>query len=102
MYGADGADLLPEAAEKLARYEALGYGGLPVCMAKTHLSLTHDPKIKGRPTGWRLPVRDVRLAAGAGFVVALCGAISRMPGLPTHPAGQAVDIDDHGNVSGLS
>ena len=102
MYGADGVDLLPEAEEKLARYETLGYGALPVCMAKTHLSLTHDPKIKGRPTGWRLPVRDVRLAAGAGFVVALCGAISRMPGLPSHPAGDAVDIDDAGNVTGLS
>jgi formate--tetrahydrofolate ligase len=102
MYGADGVDLAPEAAERLARYEALGYGGLPVCMAKTHLSLTHDPKVLGRPTGWRLPVRDARLAAGAGFVVVLCGAISRMPGLPSHPAGEAVDIDDAGNVVGLA
>jgi len=102
MYGADGVDLAPEAAERLARYEALGYGGLPVCMAKTHLSLTHDPKILGRPTDWRLPVRDVRLAAGAGFVIVLCGAISRMPGLPSHPAGELVDIDDAGNVIGLT
>jgi len=102
MYGADGVDLAPEAADRLARYEALGYGGLPVCMAKTHLSLTHDPKILGRPTDWRLPVRDVRLAAGAGFVIVLCGAISRMPGLPSHPAGELVDIDDAGNVIGLT
>jgi formate--tetrahydrofolate ligase len=102
MYGADGVDVAPEAAEKLVRYEALGYGGLPVCMAKTHLSLTADPKVLGRPTGFRLPVRDVRLAAGAGFVIALCGAISRMPGLPTHPTGELVDIDDAGNVTGLT
>jgi len=102
MYGAEGVDFLPDAERKLARYEALGYGALPVCMAKTHLSLTHDPSIKGRPIGWRLPVRDVRLAAGAGFVIALCGAISRMPGLPSHPAGEAVDIDDAGNVIGLA
>ena len=102
MYGADGVDVLPEAAEGLRHYEALGYGGLPVCMAKTHLSFTADPHIKGRPTGFALPVREVRLAAGAGFVVAICGAISRMPGLPAHPAGEAVDIDDQGNVTGLS
>jgi len=102
MYGADGVDVLPEAAEGLRHYEALGYGGLPVCMAKTHLSFTADPHVKGRPTGFTLPVREVRLAAGAGFVVALCGAISRMPGLPAHPAGEAVDIDDAGNVTGLS
>ena len=102
MYGADGVDFLPEAADKLAHVESLGYRSLPVCMAKTHLSLTHDPSLKGRPTGWRLPVRDVRLAAGAGFVVALCGAISRMPGLPSHPAGEAVDIDEAGNVLGLA
>lgn len=102
MYGAEGVDLLPDAEEKLARYDALGYGALPVCMAKTHLSLTHDPAIKGRPEGFRLPVRDVRLAAGAGFVIALCGAISRMPGLPSHPAGEAVDIDEAGRVIGLA
>ena len=102
MYGADAIELLPEAAEGLAHYERLGYGGLPVCMAKTHLSFTADPKAKGRPSSFTLPVRDVRLAAGAGFVVVLCGAISRMPGLPAHPAGEAVDIDDQGNVTGLS
>src|SRR5439155_2579375 len=102
MYGADEVDVLPEAAEGLAHYEWLGYGGLPVCMAKTNLSFTADPHVKGRPTGFALPVREVRLAAGAGFVVAICGAISRMPGLPAHPAGEAVDIDDQGNVTGLS
>lgn len=102
MYGADGVDFLPEATAGLARYEADGFGGVPVCMAKTHLSFTADSSIKGRPTGWRLPVREVRLNAGAGFVIALCGAITRMPGLPTHPAGESVDIDDRGNVVGLS
>ena len=102
MYGADSIELLPEAAEGLEHYEHLGYGGLPVCMAKTHLSFTADPKLKGRPTGFTLPVREVRLAAGAGFVVAICGAISRMPGLPAHPAGEAVDIDEQGNVIGLT
>ncbi len=102
MYGADSIELLPEAAAGLAHYERLGYGGLPVCVAKTHLSFTPDPKIKGCPTGFTLPVREVRLAAGAGFVVAICGAISRMPGLPAHPAGEAVDIDDQGNVTGLT
>jgi formate--tetrahydrofolate ligase len=71
-------------------------------MAKTHLSLSHDPYLKGAPVGWRLPVRDVRVSAGAGFVYALCGDITTMPGLPGRPAGERIDIDADGNVVGLS
>jgi formyltetrahydrofolate synthetase len=70
-------------------------------MAKTHLSLSHDPKLKGRPRGFTLPVRDVRASVGAGFLYPLCGTMRTMPGLPTHPAGEKVDIDKNGNVVGL-
>jgi formate--tetrahydrofolate ligase len=82
-------------------FARMGYRKLPVCMAKTHLSLSHDPELKGRPEGWVLPVRDVRLSAGAGFFYALCGDVMTMPGLPARPAGERVDIDAAGNVKGL-
>jgi formate--tetrahydrofolate ligase len=101
IYGADGVDYSKDAERSIARFSAMGFGDLPVCMAKTHLSLTHDPERKGRPTGWLLPVRDVRLSAGAGFLYALCGDIMTMPGLPSRPAGENVDIDADGNVVGL-
>ena len=101
IYGADGVEIVPAAHEQLARITELGYGRLPVCMAKTHLSLSHDPALKGRPTGFRVPVREVYLSAGAGFVVALCGEMRRMPGLPSRPAGEAIDLDADGNVVGL-
>ena len=101
VYGAAGVDFAPAATKALAEYEALGYGHLPVCVAKTHLSLTHDPNLKGRPTGFRFPVRDVRLAAGAGFIYPLAGDMRTMPGLPSHPAGEKIDIDADGNVVGL-
>ncbi len=101
MYGADGVDFAPAAKEDIARYEALGYDKLPICMAKTHLSLSHDPKLKGRPTGFRLPVRDIRLAAGAGFLYPLCGTMMTMPGLGSKPALEQVDIDEDGQVVGL-
>jgi len=101
VYGADGIELSKEARRSLARFTEIGYGQLPVCMAKSHLSLSHDPDLKGRPTGWTLPVRDVRLSAGAGFLYALCGDIMTMPGLPSHPAGENVDIDADGNIVGL-
>jgi len=100
-YGADGVDFAPAANKALSEYEALGYSHLPVCVAKTHLSLSHDPSLKGRPTGFRLPVRDVRLAAGAGFIYPLAGDMRTMPGLPSHPAGEKIDIDADGNVVGL-
>ena len=101
IYGAARVEYSPLAEEKIARYTELGYANLPVCMAKTHLSLSHDPKVKGRPTGFTLPIRDIRLAAGAGFLYPLCGEMRTMPGLPTEPAGTKIDIDKNGAVVGL-
>jgi len=101
IYGAAQVEILPAARRAIAAFTADGFGNLPVCMAKTHLSLSHDPALKGAPRGWSLPVRDVRLSAGAGFVYALCGDIMTMPGLPSHPAGEDVDIDADGNAVGL-
>ncbi len=101
VYGADGVDYQPQADKDIARMEQLGFGTMPVCMAKTHLSLTHDPTMLGRPTGWRLPVRGVVPSAGAGFVVVLCGDMQRMPGLGRTPAYMNVDIDADGRTVGL-
>ena len=101
IYGADGVDLLPAAAKQLARMESLGYGHLPICMAKTQYSLSHDPLLLGRPTGFRVPIREVRLNAGAGFVTAMLGEMRMMPGLPSRPGGENIDIDADGNVVGL-
>ncbi len=102
IYGADGVDYLPEAERKIELYTRMGYDRLPLCMAKTHLSLTHDPKVKGAPRGWRLPIRDVRASVGAGFLYPLCGAMRTMPGLPSRPAFVDVDIDlKTGKVVGL-
>jgi len=101
VYGADGVDYQPQAEKDLARMDQLGFGTLPVCMAKTHLSLTHDPSLLNRPRGWRLPVRGVVPSAGAGFVVVLCGDMQRMPGLGRTPAYKQVDIDEHGRTIGL-
>ncbi|MBA3851102.1 MAG: formate--tetrahydrofolate ligase [Chloroflexi bacterium] len=101
MYGADGVDVAPAAARALRRYEDLGFGHLPVCMAKTQSSLSHDPALRGRPTGFRVPIRDVALSAGAGFVTPLVGDIRTMPGLPSVPGGENIDIDSEGNVVGL-
>jgi len=101
IYGARGVDELPAATKALKLYEDLGYGTLPVCMAKTHLSLSHDPGLKGRPSGFRVPIREVRLSAGAGFITPLLGEMRTMPGLPSHPAGESIDIDADGNIVGL-
>lgn len=102
IYGADGVDYLPEAEAKIELYTRLGFDKLPINMAKTHLSLTHDPNIKGRPTGWRLPIRDIRASVGAGFLYPLCGAMRTMPGLPTRPVFYDVDLDlKTGKVVGL-
>jgi len=101
LYGADGITVLPSAAAKLAKYEAIGWGGLPVCMAKTQNSLSDDPKKLGRPSEFTVTIRDARLAAGAGFVVAYAGDIMTMPGLPKKPAAEAIDIDEAGQVVGL-
>jgi formate--tetrahydrofolate ligase len=101
IYGGDGVDLLPVARKQLKQYEDLGYGSLPVCMAKTQYSISHDAALKGRPTGFTVPIREVRLSAGAGFITPLCGEMRTMPGLPSKPGGENIDIDDDGNVVGL-
>ncbi|WP_221583425.1 formate--tetrahydrofolate ligase [Microbacterium sp. G2-8] len=101
VYGADGVDISPQAAKDLAAFEAQGFGHLPVCVAKTHLSLSADPTLRGAPTGWRLPVREVRLSAGAGFVYLICGTMQTMPGLGSTPAAEQIDIDDDGETVGL-
>jgi formyltetrahydrofolate synthetase len=102
VYGADGVDYSPRAAEEIDRYTAWGLGALPVCIAKTQLSISHDPKRRGVPRGYRIPVHEVRVSAGAGFVYPLLGDIMTMPGLPSVPAAERMDIDDKGNLIGLS
>ena len=101
IYGADGVNYSPEAEKKIELYTRQGFDKLPICMAKTHLSLSHDPDLKGRPTGFTVPIRDVRVSAGAGFLYPLLGMMRTMPGLPKVPAGTKVDIDDDGNIVGL-
>jgi formate--tetrahydrofolate ligase len=101
VYGADGVSILPDAEAKLRKAKRLGYGELPVCMAKTQDSLSDNPKLRGRPRGFILTVRDVEIAAGAGFVVALTGEIVRMPGLPERPAAERIDVDGAGRITGL-
>jgi formate--tetrahydrofolate ligase len=101
LYGADGVDYLPGAIRDVARMHELGFGTVPVCMAKTHLSLSHDPTMLNRPSGFRLPVRGIVPAAGAGFVVVLCGDMQRMPGLGTTPNFTGVDVDADGRTIGL-
>ena len=101
IYGADGVDFLPLAEKKIKLYTKLGYDRFPINMAKTHLSLSHDPNLKGVPKGFRIPVRDVRACVGAGFLYPLLGEMRTMPGLPSHPAFMDVDIDEQGNTIGL-
>ena len=102
IYGADGVVYEPEAEEKIALYTRLGYDKLPMCMAKTHLSLSHDGALKGVPKGFTVPIRDIRASVGAGFLYPLVGAMSTMPGLPTRPALYDIDIDlESGQVVGL-
>ena len=101
VYGADGVDILPAAAKALKLYEDLGFGGLPICMAKTQYSLSHDGALKGRPSGFRVPIKEVRLSAGAGFIAPLVGEMRTMPGLPSRPGGERIDIDADGNIVGL-
>jgi formyltetrahydrofolate synthetase len=103
IYGADGVDYLPEAEERIVEYTRLGFGQLPICMAKTHLSISHDPNLKGVPKGFRIPVRDIRASVGAGFLYPLLGKMSTMPGLSTRPAFFDIDIDlETGRIMGLS
>ncbi|MFN2269676.1 MAG: formate--tetrahydrofolate ligase [Anaerolineae bacterium] len=103
IYGADGVSYEPLAEEQIANYEKAGFGDLPICMAKTHLSLSHDPALKGVPKGFIVPVREVRASVGAGFIYPLIGKMSTMPGLATHPAYMLIDIDlETGKIVGLS
>ena len=103
MYGAAGVSYEPEAERQIDTAEALGYGSLPICMAKTPLSLSHDPTLKGRPTGFTVPIKELRILAGAGFVTAVCSGIQLMPGLPKKPAGERITLDPtSGKIVGLS
>ena len=101
VYGAESVIYESVARRKIRRYRKLGFQHLPICMAKTQYSLSHDPALKGRPTGYELPILDVRLSAGAGFLYPLCGEIMTMPGLPSSPAATRIDIDEDGQVTGL-
>ena len=102
VYGADGIDVGSAAGKALKEYERLGFGNLPVVIAKTHLSISSDPSRKGAPTGWRLPVREVRAAVGAGYVYAICGDMRTMPGLPKSPNAERIDLTEEGFITGLS
>ncbi len=102
VYGADGVEYTAAADKQLANYTAQGFDNLPVCIAKQHLSLSHDANLKGAPTGWTLPVREVRASVGAGFVYPICGDMRTMPGLGTAPAAMQIDIDDNGDIVNLS
>ena len=102
VYGADGIEVAPAARKQLKRFEELGFGDLPVVIAKTHLSISSDASLKGAPTGWTLPVREVRLAAGAGYVYAICGTMRTMPGLAKTPAATQMGYDENGTMYGLS
>jgi formyltetrahydrofolate synthetase len=103
IYRADGVDYTPEAEARIRLFTDMGLAHLPLCMAKTHLSFTHDPTLKGAPRGWRLPITDVRASVGAGFLFPLCGTMRTMPGLPTRPVFTEIDIDvETGEVLGLS
>jgi formate--tetrahydrofolate ligase len=101
IYGAKAVEYDLSASRQLESYEKMGYGRLPVCIAKTHLSISSDPSLKGAPKGWVLPVRQARLSAGAGFIYPICGDMRTMPGLSAKPAAHQIDLDEHGHVVGL-
>jgi formyltetrahydrofolate synthetase len=101
IYGAKDVSYSQAALDKIDRFTEAGYGKLPICMAKTHLSLSHDPNLKGAPKGFTLPIKDVRASVGAGFLYPLCGEMRTMPGLPSVPAGTKMDITDDGKITGL-
>ena len=101
VYGGDGADFTPEAKKQIATLTALGFGELPVCVAKTQYSFSDDQKKLGAPENFRITVRQVKVSAGAGFIVALTGSIMTMPGLPKVPAAEKIDVDSNGKITGL-
>ncbi len=102
IYGARAVEYDLQASRQLESYDGNGLRQLPVCIAKTHLSISSDPRLKGAPTGWVLPVREVRAAVGAGFIYPICGDMRTMPGLPSRPAAEHIDIDEQGRIVGLS
>jgi len=102
VYGAGAVSYSAQAARQIETYERAGFGHLPVCIAKTHLSISSDPALKGAPTGWTLPVREVRASVGAGFVYPICGDMRTMPGLSANPAAAHIDLDENGEIVGLS
>ena len=101
VYHADGVDFEPKAMAELKKLEDLGFGGMPVCMAKTQYSFSDDQKKLGAPRGFRITVRNAKVSAGAGFVVVICGSIMTMPGLPKKPAAVGIDVDADGKITGL-
>jgi formate--tetrahydrofolate ligase len=101
VYGAQGVSIKPAARTRLQQFEKLGYGTLPICIAKTQYSFTDDAKVMGAPTGWTLNISEATLSAGAGFVVAIAGSMMLMPGLGKTPQAQKLDVDDNGNVLGM-
>ncbi|MED9933258.1 MAG: formate--tetrahydrofolate ligase, partial [Catenibacillus sp.] len=101
IYGADGVTYTPAADKALKKIEELGFSNLPVCMAKTQYSLSDNAKLLGRPTGFKINIREVYVSAGAGFVVAITGSIMTMPGLPKVPAAEGIDVDENGKITGL-
>ena len=101
IYGADGVTFTPAASKQLAKIEEMGFGKMPVCMAKTQYSLSDDPALLGRPRNYNITVREAYVSAGAGFVVALTGSIVTMPGLPKHPAAYDIDVNEEGKITGL-
>ena len=101
IYGADGVNYTKEADKALKEFEELGYGNLPICMAKTQYSFSDDPALLGRPSGFKITIRNCRIAAGAGFIVVLTGDVMTMPGLPKVPAAEKIDVTDDGVISGL-
>ena len=101
IYGGNGVSFSPAAQKQIAALEALGFGNYPVCIAKTQYSFSDDPSKLGAPTGFTVSVKNVRVSAGAGFVVVLTGDIMTMPGLPKSPAAERIDVDENGKISGL-
>jgi len=101
LYGADDVEFSSKANKEIANFEKLGFGNLPICMAKNQYSLTDDPKVLGRPKGFKITIRDITISAGAGFLVALTGDIMKMPGLPKVPAAESIDVDMEGKIIGL-
>jgi formate--tetrahydrofolate ligase len=102
VYGARAVEYDLTPSRQLDSYEKNGFGKMPVCIAKTHLSISSDPALKGAPTGWVMPVREVRASVGAGFIYPICGDMRTMPGLSAHPAAESIDIDERGEIVGLS